>query len=169
MQHFEKTENPGNWAAWHMLQKAKQLEESAAIWPTDGLRCFSIMFFIWLAILYLSHSGLFSRQVPACLQHKRLNIGCYIKEVTNQADGERCQRVSILQGRCLSLGKPTPSALTSNNPAHTHSTCTCKQCTQAHIGIDTHIGIHMHNHFYPEHVYASMCSYIHIGPVYTWH
>lgn len=93
------------------------------------------MLFMRLEILYLSQSGLFSWQVPGCLPHKSLNIGCYIKEVTNQADGERCHRVSILQGRCLSLREPTPSALTSNNPAHTRSTSTC---SRAHKNTSMH-------------------------------
>lgn len=72
-----------------------------------------------------SQSALFSRPASGYLPRKSLNIGCYIKEVTNQADRERCHSVSILQGRCLSLREPAPSALTSHHPAHAQSTCTC--------------------------------------------
>lgn len=100
------------------------------------------MLFIHLEILYLSQSALFSWQVSGRLPHKSLNIGCYIKEVTNQADGERCHRVSILQGCCLSLREPTQSALTSNNPAHAQSTCTCihrYRHTNAHANPYFHI------------------------------
>lgn len=93
-----------------------------------------------LEILYLSQSGLFSWQVSSCLPHKSLNIGCYIKEVTNQADGERCHRVSILQGRCLSLREPTPSALTSNNPARTHAAhARVRKNTSAHRHRNAHL------------------------------
>lgn len=64
---------------------------------------------------------------PPLSAHNSLNIGCYIKEVTNQADGERCHRVSVLAGHRLSLREPTSSALTSTNRAHNRVV----QCTQS--------------------------------------
>lgn len=73
--------------------------------------------FIWQENLHSSYSALLSWQESV----KCLNMHCCIKEVTNQAVGETCHRVSILQGCCSSLRKTTPSVLTSNNPLHIHS------------------------------------------------
>lgn len=58
---------------------------------------------------------LFFTLLSSFLKHNSLNIGCGIKVVTNQADGERCHTVSVLQGHWLSLRKPTSSAVTSNS------------------------------------------------------
>lgn len=177
MQHFQKTESTG-------LQGTDRFSHTHSPHPKGkvvGGKCCNLTHwwekvFQYYAVhttwdLYLSQSGLFSWQVPGCLPHKSLNIGCYIKEVTNQADGERCHRVSILQGRCLSLREPTPSALTSNNPAHTHSTSTCSRahkntsthrysihiyipiltqtCVSIHVQLHTHICVclYMHKHY----------------------
>lgn len=78
-----------------------------------------------LNLSYFSQSGLSDWQLPPphhpappLSAHNSLNIGCYIKEVTNQADGERCHRVSVLAGHRLSLREPTSSALTSTHRAH---------------------------------------------------
>lgn len=133
--------------------RGKAVGRSVAIWPANGRRCFGIMLLIRLEILHPSQSVLFSWQVSGYLPHKSLNIGCYIKAVTNQADGERCHQVSILQGRCLSLRKPAPSALTSSNPAHARTACTCcgahATCAREHIhafmGSDVHVYI-THTH-----------------------
>lgn len=72
-----------------------------------------------LEILYFSQSALFKASgfffFFSLFKHNSLNIGCCIKGVTNQADGEWCHTVSVLQGHRLSLRKPTSSALTSNS------------------------------------------------------
>lgn len=108
------------------------------MWTTDGRECFIILLFILLKIFVFVSIRPIQLQVSGCLPHKSL-IGCYIKEVTNQADGERCHTVSILQGRCLSLREPTPSALTSNNPEHAHSACMCSRtCKSKHRYGHTH-------------------------------
>lgn len=140
--HFQKKkrENIGNW---------KKVRESGPNWPINGRRCVSIMFFTRLEICIFLNQAY---SAGKCLSQKSLNIACYIKEVTNQADGERCHRVSILKGRCLSLREPTPSDLTSNNPAHTRSTCTCTQKPE--------------HSYLRGHVHAFMCSYTYVLCVY---
>lgn len=64
-------------------------------------------------------------KVSVCFPFKSFNTEGCIKGVTNQADRERCHRVSILLGCWTSLRKTTPSILTSDDPARTHSTCIC--------------------------------------------
>lgn len=77
----------------------------------------------------------FSLLLLFLLKHNSLNIGCGIKGVTNQADGERCHTVSVLQGRWLSLRKPTSSAVTSNSGGNA-GTC---GSTPAHAGTHTRL------------------------------
>lgn len=94
-----------------------------------------------------------------CLPHNSLNIGCNIKEVTNQADREKGHRVSVLEGRRLSRREPTSSALTSTNLAHEH-VLQCKQ-KHKHTHRQTRTYEYTPIHPYPR-MYASMCNYIHI-------
>lgn len=93
--------------------------------------------------------ALFSWQVSGCLLLKSLNIGCYIKEVTNQADGERCHRVSILQGRCTSLRKAHSISSDLKYP-----TCARSTCTRTSAGKNTATHKCMH-------IYATTHEYIH--------
>lgn len=73
----------------------------------------------WIFLIFLNQAFLTGNCFfPPLSALNSLNIGCYIKEVTNQADGERCHRVSVLAGHRLSLREPTSSALTSTNRAH---------------------------------------------------
>lgn len=132
----------------HWIQKAL-CGKSAAISPTQGRTCFSIMF-RRLEILYFSQSDLFDWKV--FFHITALNIGCYIKKVTNQAAGERCHRVPVLEGHCLSLREPTSSALTSTNLAHKR----VLQRTQKHKHTHTQVDTHMYAHPYPKQVCIHM-------------
>lgn len=138
----------------HWIQKALR-GKSAAISPTQGRTCFSIMF-RRLEILYFSQSGLFDWKV--FFHITALNIGCYIKEVTNQAAGERCHRVPVLEGHCLSLREPTSSALTSTNLARKH----VLQRTQKHEHTYTGRHAYMYAHPYPKQVEHTVL--IHANP-----
>lgn len=161
MQQFQKTENGGelNWTASHRqvliqanLKHICTVSQRHSSWKkvlqfdqpkVEGvpiLCSYDLRFSIFLNQAY---------STGKCLSHNSLNIGSNIKEVTNQADGEKGHRVSVLEGRRLSRREPTSSALTSTNLAHEY----VLQCKQKHKHT------HMNAHPYPR-MYASMCNYI---------
>lgn len=95
-----------------------------------------------------------------CLSYNSLNIDCHIKDMTDQADGVRCHRVSqSLPGPPPVLREPTSSDLTSSNLAHTH----------VHTQLDMHIQFECTTiHQYPNYMafaYTNMLCSLHAKSV----